>query len=257
MAEFVFPAPLLTKKQKVELLQEIIRPKCAELLRENGFVSYKNEDLSWYRIFNGEVLQAVYFYSGSPRVPLMLRFVFGCHPLFLEPLIPHPFSDNGRKLRTPNEMFEMLHWSFSLNLALKMNENGLILSLPNHGEAVMIEKYLLPLLNKVKTEKMAYERHKEIIYKSRAKTGLPYSNQVPFRLAEEAVYMGDEELYPLCRESALREQEYILCDYDALMKVYADQMLEYFETGDRAKYMQLMEERKQNTLKLLKKKLNI
>ena len=140
MTEFVFPPPFKTKKQKVELLQEIVRPKCADLLRAHGFVSYKNEDLSWYRIFNGEVLQAVYFYSTNPSVPLMLRFSFGCHPLFLEPPIPHAFSNKGKNFRAPLTMFESIYWTVSLPPALETNKNRLTCSLPNEGEAEIIEK---------------------------------------------------------------------------------------------------------------------
>jgi len=258
MSEFYLPLipPFKTKKQKMALLQEIVCPKCADLLRANGFVCYKDEDLSWYRIAGGCVLQVIFFYSTCIRLPLQLRIGFGCYPLMFEPPIPHPLSDKGRKYRAPIEMFESPYWTFPLNPALQMHENRLIFSLPNNGEAEIIGRYLLPLLNEVQTEELAYKRQKERVIKNFSELGHP--GGISFCFAEEAVCIADEEMYPLCKELALLGKDFCIeCEFDAKMQLHAEQMLEYFETGDRAKYMQLMEERKQNTRKLLKKKLNI
>ena len=262
--EFYLPLipPIKTKRQKMELIQEIVRPKCADLLRANGFVSYKNEDLCWYRIIGGELLQAVYYFSTCSRVPLMLRSYFGCHPLFFEPPIPHPVATK-RGFVPSRVMFDSIYWLLGCHLAtnrssdpvlhpaLKLRENRLIYALPDDRDAAVLEKYVLPLLDEVRTIEMAYTMHKKENYLNFVPTDF-----IPFLLAEEAIYMGDEELYPLCIKIAKEIQSNMLiCTQDPEMKIHADQMLEYFETEDRARYMQRMEERKQNTLKLLKKKL--
>jgi len=259
---FYLIPPFKTKNQKKEMFQEIIRPKCADLLRENGFVSYKNEDLSWYRITGGELLQTVYFYSEFSRMPLVLCICFGCNPLFFEPYIPHPLTVDSKSYRSPSEVIESVYSTFSLKRNMEMRNNRLMLSLPNDGEVEILEKHLLPLLNEVQTEEMAYTRQKERLIKRCLKIGdsvcLRKAGGASFCFAEEAVYIGDEEMYPMCKELAIQQIELpVWCDFDAKMLLHAEQMLEYFETGDRARYMQIMEERKQNTLKLLKKKLNI
>jgi len=264
MSDFIleFPLPFKTKNQKVALLQEIIRRKCAGLLRENGFVSYANEDLSWYRIVGDEVLHTVYFYSAHPRLPLILWFEFGCHPLFLEPEFPYPFTHQSKSYYACAETQEDIYKTFPLKPALEVNENRLTCSLPNEGEAVILEKYVLPLLDGVRTEEMAYRRHKELVIKRCYEFGESICVQnawgATICFAEEAIYMGDEEMYPLCEALAIeRKESGVYSAYDAKKLLHAEQILEYFKTGDRAKYIQLLEDRKQSNLNMLKKKLKL
>ena len=44
-----------------EHTQRFMREVMADRLREEGFVSYKGEDIHWYRLVNNEVVQAIYF----------------------------------------------------------------------------------------------------------------------------------------------------------------------------------------------------
>ena len=71
-----------------EHTQRFMREVMAERLREEGFVSYKGEDIHWYRLVNNEVVQAIYFvtrhaslYSGGG-----FELCYGCHPMFISPI---------------------------------------------------------------------------------------------------------------------------------------------------------------------------
>lgn len=69
-------------------LQYWSRNFLADKLRDEGFISYNNEDLSWYRIVNGELLHTVYLFTKTARAWAFAEIGFGVHPLFIPAPIP-------------------------------------------------------------------------------------------------------------------------------------------------------------------------
>ena len=55
--------PKYTRKDKKEMIQRCARGIYAEKLRNAGFVSYKGEDLSWYKVVGKDVIHSVYIFS--------------------------------------------------------------------------------------------------------------------------------------------------------------------------------------------------
>ena len=67
--------------EKKAAMQELIEAYYAPPLREEGFISYKDEGFHWYRV-KGELLQTVHMPIFSPSQPIMLDLTFGAVPLF-------------------------------------------------------------------------------------------------------------------------------------------------------------------------------
>lgn len=74
----------LPRKEIKADLQDCVRTVFAEVLRQEGFQSYRGEDLSWYRLVNDELVQSVHFMIFQWSCPNM-TIGYGVHPLFVQP----------------------------------------------------------------------------------------------------------------------------------------------------------------------------
>src|SRR5699024_1773033 len=81
-------------KDKTGMLERCARGIYAEKLRNAGFVSYKGEDLSWYKVVNSEIVQTVYLFSSWGMTPLLIQIGYGVHPLFIPAPIPQKIIFN-------------------------------------------------------------------------------------------------------------------------------------------------------------------
>ena len=66
-----------------EHMQRYAREVFAERLRQEGFSSYKGQDVHWYRIVNNEVIQAIYFVAFNSAPCTFAEIKYGCHPFFV------------------------------------------------------------------------------------------------------------------------------------------------------------------------------
>lgn len=79
--------PLFPIDKKAHL-QKWSRTYFADHLRELGFVSWRGEDLSWYKLVGGEVLLTVYLFDSFGYLPMMPCLSYGTHAAFVKPESP-------------------------------------------------------------------------------------------------------------------------------------------------------------------------
>lgn len=66
-----------------EHTQRFVREVMADRLRQEGFSSYKGQDIHWYRLVDDVVVQTVYFVTRHTSLPAFMDVCYGCHPLFI------------------------------------------------------------------------------------------------------------------------------------------------------------------------------
>ncbi len=69
-----------TWKQKRAIVSQFISDNYGESLQQEGFVSYGDEAINWYRIKNG-LLYTIHMMSDIPS-PFWINPSFGVHSLF-------------------------------------------------------------------------------------------------------------------------------------------------------------------------------
>ena len=77
---------MANNSQLFEHMQRYIREVMAQRLREEGFASYKGEDIHWYRLVNNEMVQCIYFVTRDTHLHSFVDIYYGCHPLFICPM---------------------------------------------------------------------------------------------------------------------------------------------------------------------------
>lgn len=194
----VFPLEVFDRKTH---LQQWARAVFSEKLKKAGFISYQNEDLSWYKVINGEVLLTVYLHTFSPVNPLVPAIGYGMHPLFIESPLPQKVSVRGW---VDNEVMARIYFNTP---KIQFDESTYVLcpNTPLRG-AEKLDEVLFPLFSSVHTIRDAY-----LVYKSRY---LEYAQTTPksydWRVRDilltndfidMAIYLDDKEMYPICLHS--------------------------------------------------------
>lgn len=253
-----------SRKERKEQLQRCARAFHADMLRNEGFVSYKGEDLSWYRIINNEVLQSVHIFINSCRWP-RLQMGYAAHPLFIMPWLPLglvpkmtvPWGDEIMK----TDLYPYSECIFDEKTPISCPRTDKI-------GAERLTEVVFPIFREIHTAKDAYLYHKKLFMQQVAKAGLtPLEaiGQVSFsaELGDEVVYFEDKELYPTCLEAAKRGVEvherhiaggvrplnrFQLRDYTSCRLHVAA-----IEDGKREEFLEEMNLRRNQTVKKLKK----
>ena len=219
-----------------EHIQRFVRAVYADVLRQNGFVSYGGEDLSWYRVSDNEVMHSVYFYTTRLSIPIFLDMAYGIHPLYQEAplpvkpyvsMLPGASQEIAREstLGFPNGVYRddiLVNCSyddFGLNHLLDIFHKF------NHAS---------DLKNCYQTHRAFYEEN-EILH------------NMSVTLIAEAIYFNDTELYPLCLNRIndlvprLQNAKLKACRQDAvLFQECKDAILK-----DRNAYLELLAYRRQ------------
>ena len=98
--------PLLPINKK-EHLQKWANTYFADHLRELGFVSWRSENLSWYKLVGGEVLLTVYLFDSFGYLPMMPCLSYGTHAAFVKPEMPHKVTE-----RSVGGVFETMRYMY-------------------------------------------------------------------------------------------------------------------------------------------------
>lgn len=192
--------------------QNYIRAVMKDQLIKDGYISRNGQDLHWYRIVDGNILQAIYFYSQWAALPMFMGIAYGCHPLFISPEYPagvhmpsmlrsmeavnpgrYILKQSGNTLFSPSAM---------VNCPSDLDKGADIL-------ASMLEE-----LNQVRTIEHCYDRHKQHYLDVAQATNISVKDAFCRCMApdfmDEAVFVNDFEIYPYCMsriESELHRYE--------------------------------------------------
>ena len=253
--------PKYTMKDKKGMLQRCARGIYAEKLRNAGFVSYKGEDLSWYKVVNSEIVQTVYLFSSWGMTPLLIQIEYGVHPLFIPAPIPQKvvfhstWSDEvmqevfaDAKRRIYDEKTEVMCFS--------TKEMG----------AEWLNTDVFPVFDRVKTEEAAYELHKQkcLDLIRRIKEKNPDSQMQTIGsnwLVDEAIYFNDNEMQEKLLDQLHRQvkrlQSRTISPQGEKRLAWRCAQLNAIEDGKREEFLELLEGRKKRFIGELQRKLGI
>lgn len=222
----------------------------AEKLKSAGFVSYNDENLSWYRVINSKILQTVYFYSMF-KFPFQVAIGYGMHPLFVPAPIPEKLYisisniDNGE-----------INWWFRKEFSgPKVFYPGTAincLNTPEHG-AELLDSDLFPMFEEHTTEDSVYT-HWRLKYLKTHKTTEYFVDQA-INQRDQSIY---EDLISFWYWRYVR-----VCDknqktsQDLRFIEIMEHRLDAMRTKNEDEYIAILEERKKKYAKRLETKLKI
>lgn len=234
-------------------------------LREEGFVCPDDNLLCWYRARNRELINSLIFSTKFSRLPSYLDIVYGIHPFFIKPVYNRRAYEN--KIIDPvryrrQSIRGMIPNSFSGYCPFTSS------AYPDRGFSTL-ENIVLPTMNRIQTIEDCYAWHKEYIYGIRNDTGgkpqQPDMDYLGHSWMDLLIYVDDKEMYPLQREAVNTKREHCMWKniYDPQNMKDADEYLHWLRIesamfgGNRARYLNFLEERKKENIAYLQKKLGV
>ena len=241
-------------------LQHCARKIFAEKLRRAGFVSYNGEDLSWYRVVNHQVLHSVYFFSRLNTIPLFMSVGYGHHPLFIPAPIPQKliFSDLWDD--------EVMQWVRKPDAQCITYDGTWVMchNTEEHG-AEILDADVFPVFGQVNTEEDAYRLHRAECVERIKLHGRRYPGgtmQIVGSewLADEAIYFADNEIQNIIIDQLIRQKESMEKGNMASTpkrREWYQLRIEAIQSGEREKFLMMLEARKKRFTRSLEKKLGI
>ena len=191
-----------------EHMQRFVREVFSERLRQEGFVSYKDEDVHWYRLVNDEVIQAVYFVTRHTTLHTTVDIYYACHPLYIPPILqksPYMYSlpgyeqmDDSIPETVPGSTpygFESLRIYGMYNRPYRIPDVLITCPQDKNNGLDVLEK-LFPVLDSITTPYDCYLMHKK--RRAREIESANFWNMSSY-FVDEVLYWEDETLYPFCR----------------------------------------------------------
>ena len=183
---------------KKAYLQIWARTYFAEHLREKGFVSWRGEDLSWYKLVNNEVLLTVYLFNSSPYWLLHPNLAYGTHAAFVRPAMPE--SITLRDFGGPNT--EQHSVMFFDTPQRQMSDDIPVMQTDTlDGGYLKFEKMVWPMMSRIKTLEDAYLPFRKRYIKNSQGRGRKYANEFPVAtldFMDEAIWLNDKEMMDYC-----------------------------------------------------------
>lgn len=254
-----------------EHAQIYIREVMADRLRSEGFVSYKSEDIHWYRLVNNEVIQTIYFVTRHKNLHSFFDICYGSHPLFIPPIFqksPYFYAMPSYE-QMNNTIPEIVPGSTpygvqSLMLYGSYNRpyrfpDSLIMCPKDKNNGLDILEQVFPFLDSVNTPRTCYEMHKDWRADQIEKGDMDTFSS---HFVDEVLFWEDKDLYELCKmyidlkmyrvanlqkngEQARKSEQPELDNCIVLNRV--------FRENCQHEYVQTFPDRVQKTLELLKK----
>lgn len=230
-------------------LQKWSRTYFADHLRELGFVSWRGEDLSWYKLVGGEVLLTVYLFDSFGYLPMMPCLSYGTHAAFVKPEMPHKVTE-----RSVGGVFETMSYMY-FDTPMRQMTHGIqvVATDTPDGGYRKFEETVLPIFDSIHTLEDAYRPFREYYLERREvrlERALQFMDQMPFAsmdFLDEAIWLNDAEMMALCAKDPdlwypirRKEAKRIQMQKDAL-------------NGHREEYLQELEKRKSRYLRKLQK----
>lgn len=263
------------KSQLFEHTQRYVREVMADRLRAEGFVSYKGEDIHWYRLVNNEVVHAVYFITRHAKLNSFFEIRYGCHPLFIPPIFqksPYLYGAPGYEQmndsvpeRIPGSTaygVQGLMLFGSCNRPYRIPD-AMIMCPRDKNNGLDVLELVLPTMDTMKDPRACYEMHK----KRRAREieiGNTYTMSPYF--VDEVLFWEDQGLIPYCKEyidNKMYRLAYLQKSGERPHKSEHRELEQCFllntvlNEGCQHEYLQTFQARAQETSRLLKKNCNL
>ena len=248
-----------------EHMQRYTREVFADRMRKEGFSSYRGQDVHWFRIVNNEVIQAVYFVAFNCTPCTFAEIKYGCHPLFVPPILQKSPVMNGLPDYvqisnlvpggTADGVERLLLYSLHNNKPYRVPD-ALIMCSPDQNNGLDVLEKLLSVLNRTTTALSSYELHKKL---SRQISASDFRVRSSY-FVDEVLYWEDKELYSFCKEFVKDETQRLENVTKAgfhIPKMYRQSwergkvLNQVFEKDNFEEYRHVLQERAQQNLRLL------
>lgn len=237
----------------------------AERLQSEGFHSFENRDICWYRMRGDHIINTISFYSSWNNIPVFLSIGYGIHPLFAFPYFMRQAYASDCPIN--NEIFgyqpivekkEYTQAPFSHDAQVYAPNGG--------GRGIYaFDSILLPQMDQVFTVADCYALHRQRCFNKYEPTLEMKFGGFSQTFIDEAIYVDDNEVYPYCRTSIERSINIWVseCERYPQKKEYADMLQHYIEQkhalfdNAREEYLKILEQRQQKNIAILRKKYGI
>lgn len=240
---------IITKEAQI-YIREVHR----DTLVENGFSSLNGDDIAWYRIVNGEVLQSVHFLTRHTFRPIFLGMAYGCMPLYLEPMFPKGVYlyglPDGSEICTEVQLLQG-----QTNGPYSQMSSVMCPMEADRGLDILKAEILAPL-NQINSADACFALHR-----SRYAWKDTWRN-MSLQFMDEVLYRQERDLYEVSRKRV----DYLLANLDrnffsakqiASAKSHLELQQAVLQSGDRTDFLNALEKRRKNTLRILSKKAGI
>lgn len=221
-------------------------------LTDQGFVSFQDKGLSWYKVIDQSIIQTVYLFSGTASM-LIPELGFGCHPLFIPAPLPQKLvvSGYGRD--------DVIMSICRFPLPKICYSDSIILQAKSPGAgAELLDEIVFPQLSQIHSIADAYNIHrysnqKRIERFLSEKSWADYSGWATCReFMDELIYMSDWDMLKYCD----RDLSLSLCINDKDRKRVQEQRAAIYD-GKRDEFLAMLEKRKKRFITQLEKKVGI
>jgi hypothetical protein len=240
-----------------QIMQTYIRAVFADRLKQEGFVSRDGEDLHWYRVINGELVQTVYFGTSGRFLALVMDVGYGCHPLFTAPLYP-------TKIHIPNPLSTAVYFEYP---NLKSPNTVFSEECPVHCPADeykgidLLEEQVLDKFNQITNLESCYLSHRNKWFGENLEKMWGDQMLTP-DFFDEAIYFDDQQVYGRCLLEIERLEE-VERSVPKLHHLYQKVMKEIkiqkpvLQGVGRDEYLVELEKRRVKNLKKLEQKVGM
>ena len=234
-----------------------------ERLREEGFRCPDDKLLCWYRMRNDFLYDTIVFHTQWSNTPLSIEILYEVAPLYFQPLRIHGVQYNeSTHMRLDCRKHTSNREAGSINeMTFTAFAPDIPVFAPLHGGRGIyaFDEIILPEINRINTIEECYQAHKAAQY--RKKDGSIDLLSASREFIAEAIYEEDNEMYPQCRNRilfALHMYERLVENKPnnqelPLMLEEWDQLYDALFEDGRAEFLEILEQRKTKTRKLLTK----
>ena len=248
-ADYTISKFTLLSIDKKAHLQKWARTYFADHLRDLGFVSWRGEDLSWYKLVGGEVLLTVYLFDSFGYLPMIPCLAYGMHAPFIKPEMPQKVT-----MRESGWVSETMNFLYFDNPMRQMAPEIQVMATDTpDGGYRKFEETVLPLFDGIHTLEDAYRPFREYYIDRRVQLlqkAPEYADRQVFAsmdFLDEAIWLNDREMMERCTGDPdlwlhirRKEAKRIQMQKDVL-------------NGHREEYLQELEKRKSRYLRKLQK----
>ena len=235
-------------------------------LREEGFVCPDDKYLCWYRAKNNEVLNSVIFCTSFPEMPLFLDIGYEFAPFFIDPIYIRNVNYNQYFCDRRDSFRKQFLLEAKPSTKAPYSEDIWVSAPIDGGRGLYtFDEVLLPKFESAVSIEDCYSIHKQYHVDDSKQWGKMLLFEASREFIDEAIYLDDSEIYPYCRariEKVVKVLKAIVAKKPNNQKwkdelKHWEQLYTAFFDDAREEYLLILERRKEEITKKLRKKFGI
>lgn len=238
---------------KKACMQIWARTYFADHLREKGFVSWRGEDLSWYKLVNNEVLLTVYLFNVMPYWLMEPCLGYGTHAPFIRPAMPEKIKlpdCGGFNTEQHSVMF------FDTPKITMSDDIPIMYTATPDGGYRKFEETIWPMMSRIQTLEDAYQPFRKQYVESNEERNRKYpecAGNFPVAtlgFMDEAIWLNDKEMMDYCANDL---KIFYNGSYHRKERPRIEKQMDAVYYGKREEYLQYLQQRREKILRKLQK----